>query len=165
MQRGKERYSLRYARAGDVDRISEIERISFACPWSKRLIREAIQYHPLNYFVVAEADNDGILGYIGFSLVEDEIHIVTLATDPEARRRGIARALILDCLAKGKSKGASTVYLEVRESNAVAVRLYEGMGFRKVGRRRGYYAKPKEDALLYSLDLASAPIRTPDNST
>ncbi len=155
MQVGKKTYTLRHAQAADVDRIHEIEQISFTSPWSKQLIREAVESDGSNYFHVAVSPDDAILGYICYSLVADEVHILTLATDPQYRRQGIAHSLIMDSIEKGRVYGAVRADLEVRESNESAIRLYQGLGFALVGRRPRYYSNPTEGALLFSLDLNS----------
>ena len=156
MQVSKKIYTLRRAQAADVDPIHEIEQISFTSPWSKQLIRQAVESSDgSNYFLVAVSSDDTILGYICYSLVADEVHILTLATDPQYRRQGIAHSLIMDSIEKGRVYGAVRADLEVRESNESAIRLYQGLGFALVGRRPRYYSNPTEDALLLSLDLNS----------
>lgn len=147
---------LRPARADDVDRVAEIEAVSFPCPWSKRMIQKEIVSGGRTRFTVAISPSSGeVLGYISYSTTPEEIHILTLATDPKHRRQGIARALLSACLDAGRAQGATIAHLEVRESNVAAVNLYNRLGFRQLGRRARYYVKPVEDALLFSLNLAS----------
>jgi ribosomal-protein-alanine N-acetyltransferase len=83
----------------------------------------------------------------------DEAEVLDVAVDPVARGRGIGRALLADALRGLGKGGARRAYLEVRESNTVALRLYESLGFRRVGRRRGYYRQPAEDALVLARDV------------
>ena len=71
-----------------------------------------------------------------------------VAVMPAARRRGIGRTLVREMLARAETRGLSFVTLEVREHNDAAIALYAGEGFLPVGRRRGYYERPREDALL-----------------
>ncbi len=82
----------------------------------------------------------------------DEGEILNLAVAPDGRRRGLGHALVRRVLEGLTSRGAQAIYLEVRESNASARRLYAGHGFREVGRRKQYYRRPVEDAIVLRLD-------------
>ena len=90
----------------------------------------------------------GILAYCVYRVIVDEMHILNVAVAPDRRRRGLARWLMRFALQKAARDGASRAFLEVRESNREALSLYEGLGFVRVGSRRGYYAEPLEDAVL-----------------
>lgn len=95
--------------------------------------------------------------YAGFLMayhVLDEGHLLDIATRPKFRKRGIATALIRELVARLSSIGVKTVMLEAREKNVPARSLYEKLGFRAVGKRLDYYADPRDDAVLYTLDLA-----------
>ena len=81
-------------------------------------------------------------------LLDDELHINTIAVHPDLRRRGLATALMTRLLAIAAAEGACRAMLEVRRSNTAALRLYERMGFHVAGVRRNYYTHPDEDALL-----------------
>jgi len=70
-----------------------------------------------------------------------------------SRRRGIGEGLLEEILRRARNDGSPAVWLEVRESNRPALGLYEKHGFSETGRRRGYYAEPVEDAVLYELRL------------
>ena len=89
-----------------------------------------------------------MLGYVGMMFVLDEGYIANVAVAPPARRRGVGRALIASLLARADQMQLAFVTLEVRPSNHAAIALYEGFGFEVVGRRKNYYDKPSEDALL-----------------
>ena len=93
------------------------------------------------------------LAYICFWVVAGEIHLMNLAVHPEERRRGYARRLLETMLMNGRSLCATQAWLEVRSSNKVAQALYRSMGFRKMGRRPGYYRDTQEDGILMSLEL------------
>lgn len=97
-------------------------------------------------------------GFLLLRVVADEAEILTLAVDPEARRRGIARALVAEAALAATSTGAVRLFLEVAEDNAAARGLYRAAGFAQAGRRRGYYARsggPAVDALVLALELNS----------
>ena len=72
---------------------------------------------------------------------------------PERRGEGIGRRLLRESISVAASRGTRSLYLEVRESNDVARRLYEKVGFNVVGVRKQYYAEPVEDAIVMKLDL------------
>jgi ribosomal-protein-alanine N-acetyltransferase len=78
----------------------------------------------------------------------DEGEIANLAVREPTRRRGIGAALLDAALAEGTRRGAANMYLEVRESNEAARRLYASRGFEEIGRRRRYYRHPVEDAIV-----------------
>ena len=86
----------------------------------------------------------------------DESELANLAVLPAARNRGIGGMLLKSALTAAEDRGSVEMYLEVRASNASAIALYTSHGFSEVGRRRGYYRKPVEDALV--LRRAPAPV-------
>lgn len=75
-------------------------------------------------------------------VILDEAEVLTLATDPAAQRNGLARAALGQFEAEAKQRGAITVFLEVAQDNLAAQRLYVAAGYRQVGARAGYYARP-----------------------
>lgn len=92
----------------------------------------------------------------GFALVwhaADEVHLLDLAVDPGARRRGVGRALVGAVLADAREKQARLVLLEVRRSNEAAIALYRSAGFSENGVRRGYYSDNGEDAVEMCVEL------------
>lgn len=98
-------------------------------------------------FDVAAVDGT-VAGYVIARHAADEGEILNLAVAPAHRGGGIGRALVERALAALADCGAATVFLEVRESNAVARRLYARLGFQEVGRRVRYYRRPAEDAVV-----------------
>ena len=80
----------------------------------------------------------------------DEGDIGNVAVAPDSRRRGSGAALLKALFAESERRGAAVLQLEVRESNFAARRLYEKNGFEIVGKRKNYYEKPAEDAILMS---------------
>lgn len=138
--------TLRDATAADVDAVAAIERASFADPWSRTSFAQAAE-RPEMWFRVAEADGR-VAGYLVAWFVEDEGELANVAVAPDARGRGVGAALVDELLAVAASRGVRAVYLEVRESNAPARALYASRGFEEMGRRKGYYRKPVEDALV-----------------
>ena len=82
----------------------------------------------------------------------DEAEILTIAVAPEARRRGVARALLRAAIAAAGARDAATLFLEVSAANSIARALYESEGFGQVGKRRGYY-EDGTDALVLAKKL------------
>ena len=132
--------------ADDVLAIHAIEEVSFSQPW-RPIDFSYFLCRPESILLMAEED-EALLGYVGMQMVLDEGHIQTIATSPEARRRGVATALLDALLAYGKEHALAVYYLEVRASNLAAQALYEKFGFVAVGRRKDYYKLPTEDAIL-----------------
>lgn len=126
-------------------RIAEIEKLCFSEPWSLEGLIDAYE-RGTKFFVATEGGR--VLGYIGISHIIDEGYITNVAVLPEYRRRGVGRALLERVFSLARDEGLSFVSLEVRVSNAGAIALYEGLGFKEEGRRRDFYREPKEDALI-----------------
>lgn len=132
----------------DLDRICEIENASFSDPWSASAFRAAID-DPLIRFISAFADNSADpAGYAIMRVLLDEAEILSIAVSDEYRRRGIGREMMTFLLDGACADGVSNVYLEVRESNTAARELYGSLGFAPIGKRRKYYTKPTEDAIV-----------------
>ena len=134
--------------AEHLDRLEQLERMCFSRPWSKKMLAEELDNQCAAFLVAVEPETEKAVGYAGLLVVADEGYITNVAVDPPCRRQGVAAQLlqVFDNFAKGNHLAFLT--LEVRPSNAAAIALYEGFGFREVGRRRNYYDLPKEDALI-----------------
>jgi ribosomal-protein-alanine N-acetyltransferase len=107
------------------------------------------------YARVAMRD-DALLGYCIAWILDGEAELANLAVAPWARRAGVGAALLDDLLRAVDGDRDGSVWLEVREGNGAARALYESRGFREVGRRKGYYRAPVEDAVMMR-----RPSRTP----
>jgi ribosomal-protein-alanine N-acetyltransferase len=94
-----------------------------------------------------------VAGYIGMYLAMDEGEITNVAVAASARKRGIGKALIRELVEKAARRGVSRIVLEVRVGNRPAIALYEQMGFRRIGTRKGFYDFPKEDADIMELHI------------
>ena len=104
------------------------------------------------HFLVAAVASGPIVGYVVALEAADEGEILNLAVAPAGRRNGLGRALVQHILEALTARGVRHVYLEVRESNAPARALYVAHGFKEVGRRKEYYRRPVEDAIVLRLD-------------
>ncbi len=137
---------VRDATVDDLGAIVTIERASFGDPWSEASFRSLLRAETTHFRV---ATRDGTLvGYAVTSRIGEEAELANLAVHPTARRAGIGAALLDDLLASTDAPPGATVYLEVRASNEPAQALYRSRGFEAVGRRKGYYSRPAEDAIV-----------------
>ncbi len=128
-----------------ITRIAELERLSFSEPWSENSLREQLE-NKSAFFIVLE-DNDDVVGYAGMHVVSGEAYIDNIAVFPEKRGKGAGELLLQVLIDEAERRSCDFITLEVRETNP-AVRLYNKLGFEEAGRRRGFYAKPPEDALI-----------------
>jgi ribosomal-protein-alanine N-acetyltransferase len=136
----------------DVNAIEQIEQSSMQAPWSRMMfVSEIVKSTSvcLGAFV-----DDALVAYVIVSRYVDAWHVMNLVVAPEHRRQGIATRLLVslfDQIAEDDRRGFT---LEVRVSNDAAIELYESMGFRGQGVRRGYYTDNREDALIMWRDPA-----------
>lgn len=137
---------LRPAVEADLTALVRLERASFSDPWDASAFRSLLQASAAR-ITVAQLDGE-VVGYSAVLCAADEAELANLAVGAAVHGRGIGRTLLSAAQACAASEGVAAMYLEVRESNAPARRLYAALGFATVGRRRGYYRQPDEDALV-----------------
>ncbi|MBE6943483.1 MAG: ribosomal-protein-alanine N-acetyltransferase [Ruminococcaceae bacterium] len=129
-----------------IPAVAGLERENFSLPWSENVLTSELS-NPLSLWLVA-LDGERVIGYIGAQIVPDEADMMNLAVEEKYRRNGIGKALVKQLLKRLQERAVRSLTLEVRVSNLPAVSLYEGLGFKTVGRRPNYYQKPKEDAFI-----------------
>ena len=139
-------FEITHMTAADVADVAALEAVCFSDPWSEASVASELD-NPLSLWLVAR-DAAGLLGYIGSQSVPDEADMMNLAVRPDARRQGVAQALLQALEAALRENGIRSLTLEVRAGNESAIRLYTQAGFRQVGLRKNYYFHPKEDALI-----------------
>lgn len=132
--------------AGEVSQVAELEKLCFTLPWSEKSVAGELE-NPLALWLVA-MEGDSLAGYVGSQTVMDETDMMNLAVAPQFRRQGVGEALVNALVASLKERGSLCLTLEVRDSNEAARALYAKLGFVEIGRRRGYYRDPREDALI-----------------
>lgn len=143
-------------KADDLDDIMEIERHSFRAPWSRQVFVEELDRDWAHVDVLKERRGDtAVLAFVNYWLVRDEVHVLNVAAHPEARRNGHASRLLEHVIAFANRHKCRYVTLEVRRSNAGAIRLYGKYGFRPVGVRPNYYVEDNEDAIVMLLELST----------
>lgn len=129
-----------------VTPVAQLEKDCFRDPWSEKSIAGELD-NPLSLWLVA-VDGGRLLGYVGSQTVLDETDMMNIAVAKEERRRGVARALILELVNQLAQQGSRSLTLEVRASNQGAIALYQSLGFVQTGRRPNYYRNPREDGLI-----------------
>lgn len=133
----------------DLQEVLEIETRAYSHPWTEGIFRDCMRW---GYSGLVCTATDGILGYGVLSFGAGECHILNLCVRPERHGQGIGRLLLRRLLSAARTRDADTVFLEVRESNAAAIALYDSEGFAEISRRRGYYPADsgREDALVFA---------------
>ena len=134
--------------------IAELEALTFAHPWSEQALE--LLCDESRAFGFAALCEGRAVAYGGMLTVLDEGQITNIATHPDHRRRGLAGQVLEALLTEARARGLAFVTLEVRESNAAAIALYEKYGFATVGRRPRFYTQPTEAALILRCDPVDA---------
>jgi ribosomal-protein-alanine N-acetyltransferase len=146
-------FVLEAMRDADLDEVMEIELASFRSPWSRPVFLEELA-RPWAFLDVVRAPNAGqVLAFCNYWRVADEVHLLKVATHPEARGLGLGARLLGHVLEFARQHACRLITLEVRRSNDTAQRLYRRFGFKSVGVRPNYYADDNEDAVVMILEL------------
>jgi ribosomal-protein-alanine N-acetyltransferase len=132
----------------DLAPILEIERASFSHPWTPDMFRWELRNWDVAGMWVLRTPDRRVVAFCCVSQVLDELHINNVAVAPDVRRQGFARRLLEHVIERALAEGVTRATLEVRRSNAGALKLYERLGFKLGGVRPAYYANPVEDALI-----------------
>jgi ribosomal-protein-alanine N-acetyltransferase len=145
--------AVRPAALADIPAVGAIERSSFTDPWGDSEFRSAIDSTATIFLVAEHSKTETICGYAIALTVLDESEILNIAVEPGSRGAGVGGKLLDAALRAVGDRGGHAVYLEVRESNESARRLYASRGFSELSRRKKYYRKPVEDALVLALAM------------
>ena len=152
----RQRTLIEPMRLDDIPAVQEIEREIFLTPWPRNAYRrEIVQNRMASYMVIR--DGDDLVGYAGLWKMHDEAHVTTVGVRKKDQGRGFGLALMLALIDRAYALQARWVTLEVRASNYGAMALYERLGFKVIGRRRGYYTDDGEDAVVMWSDSLMAP--------
>ena len=138
--------ALRRLGLSDLPAVEDVERRSYRTPWSRTMFSGEISRPGSRCY--GAFDGKILAGYLIVSRYTDAWHIMNVAVDEAYRRQGVARLMLETMLAETDVDGSRGHTLEVRVSNHGAIRLYESLGFRPSGMRRGYYTDDREDALV-----------------
>lgn len=130
-----------------MDAVAALEREVFTTPWEADTFRSMLERSDGELFVVDDPEA-GVVGYAVLWCVLEQGELANIAVTPEHRGRGLGSELMDRVLERARERGVTYLFLEVRESNERAVRMYARRDFMEMGRRPDYYRRPKEDALV-----------------
>jgi ribosomal-protein-alanine acetyltransferase len=130
----------------DLAEVCMIEQDTFSEPWSEMDFQDALK-DANNDYLVAEIDGQ-VIGYCGYWGIAGEGDIYNVAVRKENRGQKIGYFMMSELLKSAKSRGITSLTLEVRNSNESAIRLYRSLGFEQTAIRKDFYSKPKEDAVI-----------------
>jgi len=136
----------------DVTRIMEIEEQIYTHPWTVGIFRDCIR---VGYSCWVYEINDVIQAYGLLSIAADEAHILNLCVVPDCQGQGLGKKMLYKLLDVAEENNVESIFLEVRVSNEVAIKLYEQEGFNQLGVRPDYYPSEegREDALVFAKTL------------
>lgn len=145
-------YGFRPMSYADLDEILTIENRAYPFPWTEPIFQDCLR---VGYVCRVLEENRRIQAYGILSIGAGEAHVLNLCVRPELQGRGLARRMLKHLINWARISNVKTVFLEVRPSNARAVRLYQRMGFCEIGLRRDYYPGRggREDALVMAKEL------------
>jgi ribosomal-protein-alanine N-acetyltransferase len=143
---------LRPMTVDDVVTIMQVEARAFPYPWTAGIFHDCLKH---GYSGWVYEQNGSLVGYAMMMFVLDEMHLLNICIRPEDHGRGLGSRLLktLERIALGAK--AENCFLEVRQSNFSAIRLYLNAGFNEVGVRKGYYPATvgREDAIVMAKTL------------
>ena len=167
----RQQLALELMREADVNTVQEIEREIFATPWPRNAYYRELASRASAHYVVLRQEGDferpprhrnpdfdpTILGYGGMWRMYDEAHVTTIGVRHDLQHQGYGRILFAGLIQAAYDMGAKWVTLEVRTTNDNAMKMYEGFGFKVIGRRKGYYTDNGEDAIVMWSDSIYSP--------
>ena len=134
-----------------LDGVAELEKLCFSQPWSRKSL-ELLTNEGIGVGMVCR--KDGIVcAYGGMMCAVDEGQITNIATHPDHRRQGYGKAIVEALIKYARNNHLESISLEVRESNRAAIDLYSALGFKVEGKRKDFYTKPTESALVMVLKV------------
>lgn len=141
------------ATQADLEEVVALECACYSDPWPASAFAGLPDNPSVHFSLVREAERGPVAGYVVAWFVADEGEIANLAVSPRLRQRGFGSALLQSVLSDATARGTRALFLEVRESNEAARKLYASRHFEEVGRRKRYYRSPEEDALILRCTL------------
>jgi len=147
--------SLRAMTRSDIPSVIQIEENSYSHPWTVGIFQDCIKTGYASWVLVKENE---IIGYLILSTGANEAHLLNVCIASQYRRQGIAKKVLKQVIEVLTEKNFSVLFLEVRQSNHSAIRLYQALGFERIGLRKDYYQSDdgREHALTFKYQLASA---------
>ncbi len=143
--------SVRKTIPQDIEEIIDVERKTKAVTWNETMLKEELK-NPDSYYFSAEHLGK-VIGYGGFKMIFDEIHIMTVSVLEDYRRCGIGTRIMNAVENSARELNAKKIFLDVRESNTCAKMLYDKLGFSTCGVRKKYYSDNNENAIVMTKDI------------
>ena len=149
------RTEIRLMQPSDLKSVSAVERAAYAYPWSLGIFRDCLL---AGYYCLVLDVADSVTGYGIMSIAAAEAHLLNLCVHPNTQHLGYGRRLLNALLVKAEDAGVDKIFLEVRPSNEIALRLYRSVGFEQIGIRPAYYQaeRGREDAVILAANLRSS---------
>lgn len=149
-------HTFRLMQEQDLEAVIALVQEASEFAWTAKKILASLRSEHDSSYLLCEQDSGQIVGYAVLHHVLDECHLLNIAILKKQQGKGLGRLLLKRLIDEVSGKSYRTMYLEVRASNQIAIRLYEGLGFIRGSVRRAYYParNGREDALLYSLSLS-----------
>ncbi len=144
-------FILRPMLAEHLERVLEIEKSSFAEPYSREIFEDELVLDVAHIQLLQIGET--IAGFVDYWLVRNEIHLINIAVDPVFRKRGMGAFLMHHLEEVGERNKVEKIFLDVRKSNLEAIQLYEKFGYKTVRIRKKYYPDNQEDALVMVKEL------------
>ena len=129
--------------------VAALEALCFSEPWSERALELLLTDTAVGFVCLVEGH---VVAYGGMLVAADEGQVTNVAVHPDHRRRGLGADIVRALCDYAEEKHLTPISLEVRASNTAAIALYKRFGFAVAGRRKHFYRKPAEDALVMLLD-------------
>ncbi|VAW79944.1 Ribosomal-protein-S18p-alanine acetyltransferase [hydrothermal vent metagenome] len=144
--------SFREMTEQDLALVLEIEQSVYEFPWSVNIFKDCMR---VGYYCQVMEDEQCVVGYSALSIAAGESHLLNICVHKAKQGKGLGHKLLAHSIETAKRLNASIIFLEVRETNQVAIQIYHSTGFNQIGTRQNYYPakKGKEDALIFALQL------------
>ena len=130
----------------DAEETAQIEAENFSKPWKKKDFEDAVRSKNTLYMVIENQDE--IIGYAGMWLVLDEGEITNVSIKKSCWGQRVGTHLMEEFLKEAEKRGGTSFFLEVRESNLRARKLYRSFGFEEIDVRKKFYEEPVEDGIV-----------------
>ncbi len=140
----------------DLPQVLANERRAYTHPWTEGVFKDCLAH---GYTCRISNYADRLIGHAILSVAAGESHLLNVCIHPDCQGHGLGQTLVEHMLELARERSAGTMFLEVRRSNNVALKLYEKLGFNEVGVRRGYYPAftGREDAIVLAKELSNTP--------
>lgn len=143
--------SFRRMSEADIDQVLKVEYAAYSHPWTRGIFLDGLKSY--DCWLMFEGSQQ--VGHGVIQVILDEAHLLNITVKPESQGRGLGLHLLEHLMKQARAMGAGECFLEVRDSNRAAYRLYERFGFNEIGRRRDYYPAVggREDAIVMACTL------------